>query len=95
MHGTTCGGSLRQLEDKDALRCHTCARIVTVSRLEDYVWWVSGRKRTQQCGGAQFVEKSKIGKQPNRLLVVQAGDSSVARPRYSKHMRYLKAFVET
>ena len=31
-------------------------------------------KRTQ-LGGARFVEKSKTWKQPNRLLVVQTGDS--------------------
>ena len=41
--------------------------------LEDYVWWVSGRKHTRWwcaiCG------EKYDWKQPNRLLVVQTGDS--------------------
>ena len=41
--------------------------------LEDYVWWVSGENIPG--GGAQFVVRSTIWKQPNRLLVVQTGDS--------------------
>ena len=41
--------------------------------LKDYVGRVSGEK--PQSGGAQFVEKSTIGSNPNRLLVVQNGES--------------------
>ena len=37
------------------------------SPLEDYVWWVSG--------GVRFVKKKHDWKQPNRLLVVQTGES--------------------
>ena len=44
-HRLTCGALLRQQEGKEALRCHTCARIATVSPMEDYVWWVSGEKK--------------------------------------------------
>ena len=41
--------------------------------LEDYVRWVSGEN--PRSGGQQIVEKKYDWKQPNRLLVVQSGDS--------------------
>ena len=49
--------------------CHHCNSF----RLEDHVWWVSGRKHTKWwcaiCG------EKYDWKQPHRLLVVQTGDS--------------------
>ena len=42
--------------------------------VEDYIWWVSGRKSTH-IGGVRHVERKYDSKQPNRLLVVQSVDS--------------------
>ena len=45
---------------KDALRCHTCARIVTVSRWKNTFGGSLGEKGVT-IGGARFVEKSTTG----------------------------------
>ena len=42
--------------------------------MEDYVWWVSGGKKRTHWWCANCGEKYDW-KQPNRLLVVQTGDS--------------------
>ena len=58
---------------KEASRCHFCARIVTVSRWKTAFGGSLGEKI--HIGGARSVEKSYDWKQPNRLLVVQTGES--------------------
>ena len=59
--------------------------------LEDCIWWVSGENI--QSGGAQFVEKSTTGS--NRTGCQSYKQVTVlSRPRYSKHMHYLRAFVQ-
>ena len=70
----TCDASLRQRGGKETLRCHTCARIVTVSRRKTTLWWVSGRKKHTN-GWCAICGEKFDGKQPNRLLVVQTSES--------------------
>ena len=59
---------------KEALRCHTCARIVTGSRWKTTFGGSLGEKDFT-IGGARSVEKTMIGSYQNRLLVVQTGES--------------------
>ena len=59
--------------------------------LEDYVWWVSGRKGRNNWWCSICGEKYDW-KQPNRLLVVQTGES-VEQAKSSERVRYLKAYV--
>ena len=42
--------------------------------MEDYVWWVSGVKSTQ-IGGSHICGEKDDWRAPNRLLVVQTGES--------------------
>ena len=61
-------------EGKEALRCHICARIVTVSRWKTTFGGSLGEKGVT-IGGARFLEKSTTGSNQHRLLVVQTGES--------------------
>ena len=58
---------------KEALRCHTCVRIVTVSR------WKSTFGGSQEGKGTNWwcaiCGEEYDWKRPNRLLVVQTGES--------------------
>ena len=56
------------------LRCHTSARTATVSRWKTTFGASQGRKNLQ-IGGARSVERNYDWKQPDRLLVVQTGES--------------------
>ena len=68
-----CGASSHQSEDRVESQCPTYARIATVSLWKTDVWWVSGEKSTKWwC--AIWGEKYDW-RQPNRLLVVQTGES--------------------
>ena len=69
-----CPESSCQLGDQRESRCPACVQIATVSPLEDYIWWVSGRKGRNNWWCAICGEKYDW-KQPNRLLVVQTGES--------------------
>ena len=68
-------------------QCPHCNRFF----LEDYFWWVSGRKTTKWwcaiCG------EMCDWRQPNWLLVVQTGES-FEQARSSKRMRHLKACAQ-
>ena len=55
-HRFFCGASSHQQEGKEALRCHICAYCNRFP-MENYVWWVSGGKSTQN-GGVRSVEKN-------------------------------------
>lgn len=76
---TSCGGSSRQLEDRDV--CPYCNSFL----FEDYIWCVStGRRRQQQEETLQLVVRdlwwSDEWRAPNRILVVQIGtDASQAK----------------
>ena len=48
------------------LRCHTCARSVTVSRRKTAFGGSLGGRKSIQIGGVRFVEKNVIGGRPNR-----------------------------
>ena len=77
-------------EDKEALQCHTCARIVTVS-----IWKITfggslGEKGVA-IGGARFVEKSTTGSnQTGSWCCKQV--KVLMRPRSSERMQYTRAF---
>ena len=75
---------------KEALRCHTCARIATVSQ-----WKTSGRaqrrKSTQICG-VRSVEKNMIGGRQTGCWCCKQAKVSTRR-RSSECTRYLKACV--
>ena len=78
----TCDASSRQLGGKEALRCHTRARIVTVSRWKTTSGGSLGGKGRNNWWCANCGEKYDW-KQPDRLLVVQTGES-VNQARVSK-----------
>ena len=59
--------------------------------LEDYVWWVSGRKVRNNWWCAICGEKYDWN-QPNRLLVVQTGES-VDQTKVSRAHAVPQAFV--
>ena len=74
----------RQLEDKEESRCRTCARIVTVSRWKTtFGESLEGRKHTNWlcaiCG------EKHDWKQPNRLLMVQTGESVYQAKVFKAH----------
>ena len=73
-------------ESKEALRCHTCARFVKVSRWKTTFGGSLGDKGAI-IGGAQLVEKKYSWRQPNRLLVEHTGDSVNQAKVFRAHAR--------
>ena len=77
-------------EDKEALRCHTCARIVTVSRWKITFGGSLGEKGVA-IGGVLSVKKSTTGSnQTGSWCCKQV--KVLIRPRSSERMQYLRAF---
>ena len=87
----TCDASLRQREDQEALRCHTCARIVTVSRWKTTFGCSLGEKGVT-IGGAQSVEKNTTGSNQTGSWWCKLA-KVLTRPRSSKRMQYLRAYA--
>ena len=75
---TTCGESLRQLEDKEESHCLTCARTATVSPWK--TTFGGSLEENIPSGGVQFVERSTIGSK-----VVQTGDSIEQAKAFKAH----------
>ena len=77
---------------KETLRCHTCARIVTVSRWKTTFGGSLGEKGVT-IGGVRIVEKSTTGSnQTGSWWCKQV--KVLVRPRSSERMQYFRAFAE-
>ena len=79
---TPCGASLHQSEHREESQCPAYARIATVSLF--LITFGGSLGERPQSGGAQFVEKGTTG-EPNRLLVVQTGESFEQAKVFSAH----------
>ena len=59
--------------------------------MKDYAWWVSGGKSIQ-IGGVRYVEKNMTGRNQTGFWWCKQA-KVLTRPRSSKRMRYLRAYV--
>ena len=79
----TCDASSRQRGSKEALRCPICDRIATLR------WKTAScgslRETGALFGGARFFEEKYDWKQPNRLLMVQTGESVNQAKAFGAH----------
>ena len=75
-------------------RARRCYDVVSVPNLQQFFPWKTTCGWFQLGRGARICGETNDFRTPNRLQVVQSGDSA-SRPSFSKRMRYRKVCVRT